>query len=89
MFLPENIISPFFILHDFSNNLIIESAVSDFPLPDSPIRDTTSDFFISKLIFFKISSSLLDFILRHKFFILSKLFIIFISSRVKCISYNI
>ena len=56
---------------------------------DSPIIETTSDFFILKLISFKISSSLLDLIFKNKFFTSSKLLIIFTCPWIKSLSYNI
>ena len=50
---PLKTISPFFSKFLLFNRLIIEKAVIDFPLPDSPTTPKISLFFKLKEIFFK------------------------------------
>ena len=83
------IILPFFILQFFSRSLIIDKAVKDLPLPDSPIKDKISELLIEKLISFRILFSFSDSIDKYRFLTSSNLLIIFIRPWVKSISHNI
>ena len=76
-FLLLKIISPEVTRQLFSSSLIIERAVRDFPLPDSPINERISDFYKEKFIFFRISDSLSEDIDRQRLFIFNSSLIIF------------
>ena len=84
-FLLLKIISPEVTRQLFSSSLIIERAVRDFPLPDSPINERISDSFKEKFIFFRISDSLSEDIDRQRLFIFNSslnFFILFYRMRI-------
>ena len=76
-FLLLKIISPEVIRQLFSRSLIIDRAVRDFPLPDSPINERISDSFNEKFISFRISNSLSEDIDRQRLLIFNSSLIIF------------